>query len=397
MLPQTTPEQRQSYYGDVEALLSPGFLSHPVVVAGARMQMRSLGPGDLYMLKARTEGADSWEWRVWAVATSIWMVNGRSLLGKEEAIPFMTDRVRNFRPQAVDTLFSILLGLWLRAGEATETVQVYVYETHSRYKWLSTKRGHVSSGVPGADDLGPSIARRIWTAFNEMEDLRRDEDTAWEGFKLVASSNAPKAIKKLDNHDSNRRKTENEKRQLEMDRWYYGKLGLVNPQGEVISADGGLHRLKGEKTPDDLEEEMRRWVTGDHDLHDRIVADYKARIQAEHDERKRRQEEHSRRLEQKRREMGWENGEFRPQPLVALTAEQLQHALKNRGHRPGVTFLPKAPQADRLVAKYVQPADTGGLQVQDGKVVDPSANSQADQRTLDHLIRGRSPSFNQGG
>jgi len=105
VLPQTTPEQRSRFYTDVEALLSPGFLTHPVSVRGVKFQMRSLGQGDLFMLRARTTGASAWRWRVWAVATSIWMVNGRSVLGQDDAVPFLADYIEKM-PTPVLTLCS---------------------------------------------------------------------------------------------------------------------------------------------------------------------------------------------------------------------------------------------------------------------------------------------------
>ena len=397
-LPQTTSEQRSRFFTDVEALLSPGFLTHPVSVGGVRLQMRSLGRGDLFMLRARTTGASGWQWRVWAVATSIWMIDGRSVLGHDDAVPFLAGFVEKLPKPVLDTLFSLLLGMWIRVGDASDAAQIYCYETHSRYKWLSMGSQQMS-GVPGADTLTPSVVRRIWVAFNDLEDSRRGDETAWEGFKLVASSNAPKAIQKLDKIDTRRRTEETQKRQSDLDLFYYQQIGVIDPKGEVISTDGSMHRQGGSKTVEVLENEMRRWVTGDQDLHDAVVANYKAHISAEHEAQKQRQREYRMRLEAKRAEMGRSGQEFQSQPLVALTAEQLQATLqvRNQGRRPGVAFLPDAPKADRVTAKYMGPADTGELQVVDGKVVDPTANPATDQRTLDHLIKGRNPAFNQGG
>lgn len=397
MLPKTTHDQRARFYEDVESLLSPGFLTHSVMASGVRFQMRSLNDGDLFMLRARTANASAWEWRCWAVATSIWMINGRSVLGQDHAVPFLADYIRKLPLNVVDILFTQLLGLWMRVGIAIDDAQVYCFETTSRYAWKSNAASNfVKYGVPGAENLGPNAVQRIWVAYNEMEDRKRDDETRWEGFKLVASSNAPKAITKMDKRDKQRREDEFNQREKDLDHFYYKKLRVVSDTGEIL-AGGGSQRIQGPKTVEDLEDEMRRWVTGDADLHDAVVNDYKDRIRQKHEQQRRQREQYRLRLQQKRDEMGWEGADFKPQPLVALTAEQLQATLRQRQGGPaGVAFIHQAPQEERVFRKYVKAPDAGGLHVVDGKVVDPKSQSQTDQRTLNELIKGRNPAFGEG-
>jgi len=400
MLPKTTPEQRSRFYTDIEGLLSPGFLTHSVVVNGVRLHLRSLGAGDLFMLKARTEGASGREWRVWSVATAIWMIEGRSVLGHDDVIPFLARFIRGLPKVTLEILFSLLLGLWMRVGVAVNSTEVFCFETASRYKWKTVgASGLMNTGVPGANRLGFNAVQRIWVAFNEMEDSRRDDETAWEGFKLVASSNAPKAVKKLDDKDTQRRTETTETRQRQLDLHYYQRLGVVDAKGAVQGTDGSMHRIQGAKTVEDLEEEMRRWVTDDQDLHDQVVADYKARIKANREAEQAERSARRAAIAKKREQMGWEAGDFKPQPLVAMTTQQLQHMLATRGPgRPdGVSFIPKAPSADRLYSKYVnEGAGAGQLEVVDGKVLDSGANPETDERTLNQLIRGRNPAFGSG-
>ena len=401
MLPQTTPEQRRRFYEDVEALLNPGFLTHPVVVAGVPMQIRSLGPGDLFMLRARGAGCGDHEWRVWMVASSLWMVKGHSVLGHDSAVPFMADYLRRLPAGPVAALFSLVLGLFARTRRAMRAVETYCFEPESRYGWTTYGRGQPSrfTGVPGAQTLGVNQVQQIWTAFNLLEDRRQIEEQQWEGHKLVASSNAPKAIKKVDGRDQQRRAEEGERRQKRLDLFYYQRLGVVDDKGEAVGQPGSDHRIQGAKSVEDLEDEMRRWVTEDYDLHDAVVAEYKARIRVQHEQEKQEREARRMALERKRAEMGWETGDFQPQPLVAMTAEQLQQMLMQRdpGQR-GVSFIPKPPNADRLYDKYVGEAatDAGNLQVVDGKVIDVTANPETDARTLNQLIRDRNPSFGAG-
>ena len=401
ILPKTTLEQRSTYYSDVEVLLSPGFLTHPVTVAGVRLQIRSLGSGDLFMLKSRTEGVGPREWRVWAVSTAIWMVNGRSVLGRDDAVPFLAKYVEELPNTVLGVLYSTLLGLWVRVGNAVDDVEAFIYEVTSRYKWKSINKMLLQSGVPGAERLGLNTVQRIWSAFNEMEDARRADETLWEGSKLVASSNSPKAVGKIDEKDRQRRTDELEMRQRRLDQFYYEKIGVLVPDGDVKVGASTSHRL-AHKSVEDLEEEMRRWVTGDADAHDAAVEDYKARIRAQQEQA--RAEMAARRIavqaERERQAAEVESTGFRPQPLLALTAEQLQQMLAERGQagRPGTTFIPAAPQAERLYDKYLADGAVvaGNLTVQGGKVVDPQAHTDTDVRTLNQLIKGRSPAFGQG-
>ena len=399
MLPTTTPDQRSRFYEDVEALLAPGFLTHPVSVGGVRMHMRSLSTGDLFMLRARTEGGNNDDWRLWAIATSIWMIEGRTVLGHDDVIPFLADRLRLLPHTALDILFSLLLGMWSRMNEAANSIEVFCFEMSSRYQWKTMgMEGLRRSGVPGAENLGLNVVQRIWVAFNEMEDTKRSEETAWEGFKLVASSNAPKAIKKMDERDHQRRADDQESRQRRLDLHYYGKLGVVDEKGVVQGTDGSMHRIQGVKTVEDLEDEMKRWVTEDHDLHDQVVADYKERIRVQHETEAQEREARRQALQRKREELGWEDGKFRPQPLMAMSAEQLQAMLSQRQMgRPGVSFIPKSQTTEKLFNKYIgERPDAGNLAVVGGKVVDPSFNPDTDTRTLHQLIKDRNPAFGTG-
>lgn len=396
-LPRTTIEQRSRFYEDVEALLSPGFLTHGVVVAGVRLQVRSLFPGDLFMLRARTDGVGHQDWRTWMVASSVWMVDGHSVLGQEAAVPLLAQSLWHLPHHVRNMLFSLVLGLFSRSQRALEAITTYCYEGESRYKWITIGRGQgqASFGIPGVPDLGMNTVQQIWWAYNQHEDQRLRDDQQWNGFKLVASTNAPKAVKKIDESDRNHAQAEQDRREAALDTFYYTLMGVITPEDKRL-LEGG-HRFQT-KSVDDLEDEMRRWVTGDADIHDRVVNEYKERIRAEREQARQEQESRRAALQAERIRLEQEAAEegVMPQPLLALTAEQLQRMLSERGQqgRPGVAFIPVAPHADRLYTKYLAEGavTSGQVQVVDGKVVDP----QTDAQTLNQLIQGRRPAFRAG-
>lgn len=402
-LPKTTVEQRSRFFEDVEKLLSPGFLNHSVVVAGVRLQIRSLTPGDLFMLRARAEGASNNEWRIWMLASSIWLVDGISVLGEDSAVPVLARFLRRVPERAIASLFSVLLGLFARSQRTVPAVLAYCYEADSRYKWATFGRDGLgrTSGVVGAEKLGLNTTQQIWLAYNQHEDMRAQSDQQWEGFKLVASSNAPKALKKLDEKDRQRARDEQERRERVLDTFYYRQLGLVDERG-VVQTDGLSQRLAGPKSVEDLEDEMRRWVTKDADQHDKVVEDYKTSIRVKREEEK--AEQVARRIsvemERNRLEAEAVEGGFKPQPLLALSGDQLQQMLQGRGSfgRSGTTFIPTAPNANRLYDKYVAEGAVtpGQLQVAGDKVVNPQSNPAVDARTLNELIKNRNPAFGAG-
>lgn len=400
ILPKTTYAQRVRFYEDVEALLSPGFLTHAVTVAGITLQIRSLSPGDLFMLRSRAHGTSDMEWRVWALATSVWMVDGVCILGEDSTVPLVARTLRYLPDPAVTRLFWVLLGLFSRVQKATDAVVPYSYEQDSRYRWVAFNRKVAYSGVPGADRLGLNRVQQMWVAFNQYEDLKTEMDHNWETAKLVASGNSPKGIRKLDDRDRQRAQEVQERRQKILDTFYYSKFGIVDPKGES-QVEGVSHRLSV-KSVEDLEDEMRRWVTGDADLHDRVVEDYKTRIrnQFEQEKANRAARQLALQMERDRIEVAAQQEGFRPQPLLALTADQLQRMLHDRGGfgRQGVTYIPAAPNADRLYQKYLAEGavTTGDLQVSGQNVVDPNADSDVDTRTLNQLIKGRNPAFGGG-
>jgi len=329
------------------------------------------------------------------------MIDGQVILGAD-AVPLVAKYLRSLPPSALTAVFSILLGLFARSHRAVQATMVYNYEAESRYKWVSMGKGTGQFfGVPGAEKLGLNMVQQMWVAFNQYEDQRNITDQHWEAAKLVASTNAPKAVKKLDERDNQRHLDEQERRRKAADIFYYSRLGVVDEKGAAQAA-GLTQRISGPKSVEDLEEEMKRWVTGDADLHDQVVTDYKNRIrlQKERDAADLAARQQALRDERARLDAEAMEGEFQPQPLLALTAVQLQQMLQGRDGPGGrTTFIPKAPHADRLYTKYLAEGSvvTGDLQVQGGKVLDPGANAEVDARTLNELIKGRNPTFGPGG
>lgn len=367
VLPRTTPEQRQQFYGDVETLIQTGFLSVTFTINGVTLALRTLGPGDSFMLRARVADNNSYEWKVWTIASSIWMVGGYNLLDESNVSPRMAQMVKGLPVTAQDILFGMTMSMYERLSKALEAVEAYCCENISRYRW-KTFGGHfpaAHSGIPGVERLGTNHVQRIWTFYNEVEDLRIQESAQWEGFKLVASSNSPKGVKKIDEHDRTARQSEVDRKQALLDRFYYTQVGVLSAEGE--SKEAAPIVVGTSKSADELADEMFRWVTGQDDWHDKIVADYKKRITDKFEAEKRERAERAERLR-----AAQEMESDQPRMLTGYTPAQLEALLQGKyPGKPGVRTVSggEALVQQNLYERYLKGApDAGALQVEGGKL-----------------------------
>ena len=368
-LPRTTPKQRLPLYEDVETLISPGFLSHNVTVGSVRLAFRSLGPGDLFLLRSRLGYGSDNEWRMWAVASAVWVVDGIVLLGHANAAACVTNVLRTLPSGALEKLFSVLAALFARHAKALHSVESFCYEGTSRYMW-KTHGGHhpaTHSGIEGTSSLGSNGIQRMWTFFNTVEDQRLRDEMLWEGFKLTTSAQAPKGIKKIDERDKRVLQQEMDRRQELQDRFYYETLGLIKPKGEETDGDAPVAKL-GSKSPDDLANEMYRWVVGEEDQHDTIVNAYKRQVTERYEQEKQDREKRRAAIQ---REQNQTAESATATALVGYTPEQLQEILKGRGAgAPGVKqIMDEGGSRDYLYNRYLErDPDSGVLKPEAGRL-----------------------------
>lgn len=396
MLQPTTPKQRKPHYEDVESLLSPGFLTHTLSVGGTRLALRTLSPGDLFLLKTRAAGLPDREWQHWAIASSIWMVNGVNLLEERNFTPRLYKMVCRLPHRARRILYSAVIGLFARADRASEGVEAYIYEDSSRSRWRMLGKAQFSEhlGVPGANSLGANFVQQIWTAFNQVEDERHDSERQWEGFKLVASTHAPKGVQKMDQKDKQRAQEESARRQAVMDRFCYYREGLIDRRGYHKDQN---HDLTGAvihqpKSASQLSDEMRRWVEGEHDLHDMIVENYKNQILArrEAEEREREQRRLALQAELERRE----EAEMEPLPMVAYSPRQLQQILsdRNAGKARGRRIYDDSRgKTERYVGGFLAKEQRRGLlkKTAEGALVDADPHAVRRHQSLQSALESR--------
>lgn len=337
-------------------------------------------------------------WMAWVLGSLTWMVNGISVLGDNQVPAELAKRYQKLPEVLLTSMFTCQMGLFARIEKAMSAVPVFCLEDLSRMMWAQIGSRRFScpevTGVPGSEMLGMNGVQKMWLAYNEIEDRRIEQETNWRHAKFVASAQSPKGVKKIEMQDQLRLKRELNARQEEKDRFYYQCIGVV---GEDDKLEDGRARHKESKSPGELADEYQRWVSGDMDEHDRIIAAYKNAIMENYEaENQRRQEQiammHALPVEQMSEET------FPEQPIVAYDLDSLSDMLK--GRKPGSSLpgarrlyedkgVGRAKGYWRLQQKQAAPPE-GGLAVKDGKVVAPGGPGSL---SLQEEIQKRTPRF----
>lgn len=265
------------------------------------------------------------------------MVDGYSLLEHphlfQDIIPFL----RNTNKVTFNLLFSVMSALNVRYDKAKEEVMIFVFEEQSRILWFNTgKRWPCDdswTGVQGGARLGVNDVQSIWYSWNQQEDMRTRDDFTWSIAKQGMACHAPKGVKKINEKDrTESQKRENERKQV-LDKFYYKKIGVLTEEEEKNTnvVDGVL--ISSANSVEEMQEEMRKWVAGEQDDHDKIVAAYKEGILNRLQNEDALREERLRMVEEERRKQEEDLG-MEGKPLVGYTLEQIRDIQKERGHNP---------------------------------------------------------------
>jgi len=325
------------------------------------------------------------------------MVNGQICLGDHQAAFYLYGMLRRIPVPSLSKLFYVITGLQNRIKAATDGIEAFCYEDHSRSLWAQCNRGNpVSvriSGVPGVEQLGSNHIQRMWMTYNLYEDIRIQDQTLWQMAKMVVSAQSPKGVEKMDRRDRQIQQTEQERRQKVRDEFFYRSMGILKGEKTTDRAIDDAQEIMGmpvvgPKSEEELVREMRNWVEGNKDWHDEVVEDYKNAIL----ERQRMAEEERHRLllDAQRDAQLKEGGDPGTIQLVGYTAQQLQMILqKKEPIRPGVRTLYEDVVGRRkyLTDKYLESETTSGvLRVEGDELVGdpdiPDLNSRIASRRV---------------
>lgn len=349
VLPQSNAKDRRSFYKDVISLINPGFLSLQVDVRGVPFSIRTLSGYELALLGQRVGlRATQIDWKVWTVASSIWMFEGRNLLSSKGLVPLVKEAVESFPILILQRLWLNWVALLDRQRAAAIAVEAFCYEKESRFIWHTVNGQPLNSqsmtGIRGTSSLGLNSVQHIWTVINHYEDKREEFLREWSCAKLVASSNSPKGMKRIDAKDKLEKQREEKRRQSVLDRFYYRAVGLL---GDDDKTQEGMRIASRAMTDQELQESYRRWVENDHDWHDKVILMHKQAVKRRYEEQELRHQKRMKELA----DLPVENIEMRP--LIGYTPEQVQRIMADQGRgSPGVRKVEGEGSEGHIYDKY---------------------------------------------
>lgn len=367
-LPETTSEDRRHFYEDLERLLTPGFIHHPVMVNGARLVLRNPTRADLFLTNARADSPDTAEWQQWWVASCVWLVNGQNILGEPQAAYLVYQELRHLPVKSFIKIFWTLMGLRNRFTRALRALESFCFESFSRQKWHSLNGHSLASeettGVPGTSKLGGNIAQQLWVAYNVLEDARLQDERQW---LMLRATMSPHLTKKSWNQilstDKSTNRRRNDDRQREQDLFYYRSIRALEWDEDFVDLQGPA-RFK-RKSVKDLQGEFYRWVAGEKDEHDLAVEAHKRRIRQGFIRAQKRREARQKKVQEL---FAGQSGVTSRVKMMGYTPEQLAELLEKR--RPGqknVAQIHDPSKSEYLYGKYMEEdPSVGALEVRDG-------------------------------
>lgn len=361
---------RTAMYGDLVQILSPGFLSASIEQGGHRFTLRSLSYNDLQYLRRFVQDDDP-SWKIHVIAHSLWMMDGIPFLDSPFSHRVAYDCLSRSNRPLVRAMVGTVYGFFTRMREANNYLEAYLYEDESRRFWKNLGGGlyplHRMTSVPGVETLGLNSTQSSWISWNRIEDERDHQEYLWSNTKVLVSLQSHKGYDSLNNRDRQRQQTEEERRASVIEkaerRFFYGE------QEEDSNAPPS-ETVRKARTNDELEEEMRRWISGELDWHDQIVEDYKNRIREQQEERERQKEAIMSELRAQRAKQEQDIGVPKP-VLRGITPEEMAR-VQREAPASGAKFVVEADPAARNFNRFLRPTvQAGNLSVDNaGRIVE---------------------------
>jgi len=275
-------------WSELEKYVFTGFLHSSSVVQGRTFVFKTLNANEVRMIEfMRPYGATSAEsrasFRSSFIAHSVLMADGQNVLhDRPNHIVRLMKLVGRLPVQVQNKVVENLSALNERASRLFPLVEPYSYENRSRYKWLQVKGQPINAssctGIPGTDDLGMNYCQQVWTAMNNIQDLRDSMEKDWSHAKFIGSCFAGKSIRSIDEKDKMRHEKERvdreEAKMLALHAYLNRLAGAPDPTETVRLPDGRQADVAKRFRADSVEEladQLSAALSGEKDFHDTVV------------------------------------------------------------------------------------------------------------------------------
>jgi hypothetical protein len=338
--------RRRFLYHDVEKLILTGFLTHTVHFSSP-ITFRSATDEMADRIIERIHGRDINSIRAWILASSVWMIDGMIVGGDRNAEYYLFKFFSDLPSRVLRDLYSIIDGFNLRVSRALEIIECFCYEPYSRGAWRPSLRE-----IPRGED---NALRRIWRAFNLVEDMREEDYNRWEHTRAQMASMSAKGAKAVAAEERKMKSRERVRRNAAIEasvtRILAGSRAIEEAK-VTVTLDGETFEVPSilsPRTTDELYAEMDKAMENRKDYHDLVVDKYKRGIQTRFESEREKREELFRTAAERIQKAEEAGGA----PLVGYTAEQLKEM------RLATPFTPKRESApnessSRLYDRYVK-------------------------------------------
>tara|TARA_B100000927_G_scaffold270435_1_gene246582 strand:+ start:1017 stop:2129 length:1113 start_codon:yes stop_codon:yes gene_type:complete len=302
----------RDYYAEVRSLISEGvlyrsFTSRP---SNLHIKLRNPEPRDIDWAFEHSPYV-SQERETALLSRCIHSINGRVFDRMGYSVYSILEEVSELSIPVHRRLLITLNSLIAESQRAYEYLEAYSYESESRSLWMSWK---AKSAFTAPADKELNSVQLNWIIWNQMEDERKKIRTEWEQALLVTSAMNSKGAKEIRGSWENEDKRIEEYRENLMEQAREGNIDPVSLRQERKKKDSF----------EDLKEEMKRWVSGEEDEHDRIVREYKNSMYKKiEDEKRRVAEARERNIKRMEDISALRNSSSISSPIMGLTDEEV--------------------------------------------------------------------------
>lgn len=308
---------------------------------------------------------------LYLISIAIVSVNGRKILGDIDSV---LAEISHISTSMRRRLFTYILYLMDESRKAYDLLEAFCYEDESRLLWRSWKANRDFGLSPVKSQSKLTALQSNWIVWNTAEDERLQDRLEWDRY-LFSASAMNSSVNKIRNKWDSSEKDEEQRREEVRQAAREGDF-------EALKEKGGRNKTSSRvKTEDDLREEMRKWVAGEEDEHDRIIREYKDSMRRNIQE----SEDRARRMSEEARQRRMEMSDIQSTPIVALTDEQVKRL---SGSRKTIDTSEREERNSHVISKYIINEESkGNLSIgEDGSIV-----SKDKKRNLMSDLSRRSP------
>ena len=363
------PEVNPEVFRDVERLLFRGFLTLYAEVNGVAFVFKSMNHHEFDNIQLVTGGVglstrSNDRYFNAFIAHGVFMVDGQNILPERGRwLPKMEETFAQLPPAAKSKIVRHISEVNRKASDAVTLTEAFNMEPSSRFRWAQLKgldlMATACTGIEGTSVLGMNFCQLVWRALNYFDDLKEQAEREWDTAKFVGGCFVGgKEIRKIHNHDQERRTKEKEDRIERRDKLI--RQVLLREDPDAPDSKGPVRIVA--RTVGELATQLERDLRGEKDWHDEVVAREEARIK-----------EGIRQRQQKLKEMsegkGEEGGPRLPYSAhtetAGLTREEVQQRILRRRQLEAQQSASKMvypemmdPRMGDFMQKYMDPDDT---------------------------------------